>query len=1054
MKIAMVACPAWAVWAPNPALLLLSAQLERNGHNTELFDLNIEAYQDLPGCQDLWLDTNSIKWETKDVVHRLFEEHEAVFESYGDRIAGSSPDIVCFTVNSGARFFFPLFARLVSKRLPNAFFVVGGPDCFRSEYFDQHMIPGVIDALCMGEGDLCLPSLVNGIRETGAVPRDEAGFLFWDGDKILDNGDPQRPADLDALAPVTLSGTDLSRYTLPNRVTISISRGCINRCAFCSESPNFGRFRTHSAEWMAKQIEELLPPLAASGKTPHINFNDSLINGNIRVLEGLCNLIIERQLNFTWGGMAYIREEMTPALLEEMRRAGCVEICWGVESGSAAVLKGMRKRFTPTLLDRVIGDTARLGIAQYGNLIVGFPGEGPREFAESLLFLTKNIDKFTSIGLPIFTPRKNSPIYSAPEKFGLATLDHHHWTTVDGTNTSKIRILRREILSQVLQVKKFDQGRYNTLTGQSALNLQDPDIQQEYVNIYRWFTEISRSYLSQEPHRLPLLQTSHKDEQASSPSTASDSRVDGQQDKETRQKETDSPSTTQRLWQQPPGKLDEIKKQNYYRYHQSRIERRTDVSNTPLEIFLETANSCNLNCVFCAIRGKVPRPAGVSSIMQPEIMRKVEPFLAGMASISLHGFGEPLLNRYLIPAASEAIDYKAQVDFFTNGMLLSEVNIKALVAKQIPYFTVSVSTSDPAQYEKLYEMGKFDRLRKNLRMLLEEKERQGKSLPHITFNTIAMRDTLPHLPDLVLFAAEHGVKSIELKPLVVYDSMPEMNEQRIVYDQDRDKPILDKAHEIAERSDVYLSTGIYEATNQCGNANNQDHTGAPSQWSANRPCPLVFRTMYVRVDGKVKPCCFYANTQNFFLGDLTEESVTEVWNGRKFQELRKAHLEGKIPPGCAHCFKFRLAPPSDSSRAWLDNSGIAVYDPFPVIEQLSHVSGSLTVVRRRLDTLHNGGPMALAGALKAGIELLRSLSGVAREFQPAKASLPALSQTAQDAIDICQSMSTTLQPFMNNNHTESDILQLHERLKPTLAALPEMLQRWQQTLMTAVNQAS
>jgi radical SAM protein with 4Fe4S-binding SPASM domain len=531
-------------------------------------------------------------------------------------------------------------------------------------------------------------------------------------------------------------------------------------------------------------------------------------------------------------------------------------------------------------------------------------------------------------------------------------------------------------------------------------------------------------------------------------------RGDGQQDKENRQNETVSPTAPARLWQQPPGRLEEIKKQNYYRYLQSRIERRPDVINTPLEIFLETANSCNLNCVFCAIRGKSPRPSGVSSIMQPEIMRKIEPFLAGMASISLHGFGEPLLNRYLIPAASEAIDYKAQVDFFTNGMLLSEPNIEALVAKQVPYFTVSVSTTDPAQYEKLYERGKFDRLRKNLRMLLEEKERQGKLFPHVTFNTIAMRDTLPHLPDLVLFAAEHGVKSIELKPLVVYESMPQMNEQRIVYNVDRDKPILDKAHEIAERCDVYLSTGIYEATNQCGNGNNQDHAGAPQQWSANKPCPLVFRTMYVRVDGKVKPCCFYANTEDFFLGDLTEESVTEVWNGRKFQELRKAHLDGKIPPGCAHCFKFRLAPPSDSSRAWLDNSGIAVYDPFPVIEQLSHVSGSLTVARRRLDTLQNGGPTGLPGALKAGIELLRSLSGVAREFQPAKASLPALSQTAQDAIEICQSLSTTLQPFISNNHTERDIRQLHERLKPTLTVLPEMLQRWQLTLMTAVNKAA
>jgi anaerobic magnesium-protoporphyrin IX monomethyl ester cyclase len=1053
MNIAMVACPAWAVWAPNPALLHLSAQLERDGHQTELFDLNIEAYHDLPGCQELWLDSNSIKWETKEVVEQLFREHRPVFAGYVERIARSAPDIVCFTVNSGARFVFPLFARLLRELLPDVFFIVGGPDCFRSEYFDQHMIPWVIDALCMGEGDLCLPEIINRIKQAGGLPKEQAGFLFWDGDKIRDNGDPQRPADLDALAPVTLAKTDLSRYTLPNRVTISISRGCINRCAFCSESPNFGRFRTHSAEWMAGQVEALLPALAANGNTPHINFNDSLINGNIQVLERLCDLIIKRDMKFTWGGMAYIREEMTLELMGKMRKAGCVEICWGIESGSATVLKGMRKRFTPTLLDRVIGDAAQLGIAQYGNLIVGFPGEGPREFAESLLFLVKNVDKLTSVGLPLFTPRKNSPIYADPAKFGLADVDYRHWTTLDGRNSLKIRMLRREILSQVLQAKKFDQGRYNAIQEENSIDLKDPESKREYTEIFAWFTEIARSYLSREPHRLPLLET-RLEEPRETDCPAGGSKSCGLDSVADAGKRPASHPTEERLWRKPPAELDEIKKQNYYRYVSSRIERRTEVLNTPLEIFLETANSCNLNCVFCAIRGKTPRPSGPSSIMQPDVMGKVEPFLPGMASISLHGFGEPLLNRYLIPAASEAMDYKAQVDFFTNGMLLSEQNIKALVYKQVPYFTISISTADPVQYESLYERGKFERLSRNLRMLLEEKERQGKQLPHVTFNTIAMRDTLPRLPELVLFAAEHGVKSIELKPLVVYDSMPEMNVQRIIYDAGRDRPVLDKAQELAERCDIRLSTWIYEDTGREENCNKTLQARIPQQWSADKPCPLVFRTMYVRVDGQVKPCCFYANTNDWFLGDLTKQSAEEIWNGENFRELRQQHLDGKIPPGCAHCFKFRLAPPSDSSRAWLDNSGIAVYDPFPVIEQFSYVSGNLTVARRRLDTLSNGVPTALPGALKAGIELLRSLSGMAREFQPAKASLPELSQTAQNAIEICQSLSTTLQPFMNNNHTESDIRQLHERLNPTLNMLPEMLQIWQQTLMTAVNKAA
>lgn len=505
MKIALIACPAWSVSAPTPALLLLAAGLRRDGHSVGLFDLNIDTYRWVDEKEkERWLDKNATMWENQGLVDDLFKKYEREVTDYVQKIAGFSPALVGFSVNCAARYSSLYMARLIKGKLPGVPIVFGGADCFRSEVSDKYMIPDV-DAVCSGEGDLALPALAAAVQRTGKIPVDLPGFLTWENGSIRDNGDPAKPSKLDDLAMIDLEGFDLSSYTTPNRVALCIGRGCINRCAFCSEGNNFRPYRTHSAEYMFNQVSAVHPYLAASGQKPHINFGDSLINANMKVLERFCDLIISNDLDLSWGGFGYVREEMTPEMLQKLRRAGCIEICWGVESGSGAVLKAMKKGFTPSLLDRVVRDTALAGIAQYGNIIVGFPGEGPREFAESLLFLLKNINNFEMLGLPILGPRKNSTLYESPHLFGMAGLDVDLWETTDGRNTPKIRILRRNILESVLREKTFDQGRFDSLISKTNVDLQDPEIREEYLNIFSEFLVLAQRYLSANSANLPLL---------------------------------------------------------------------------------------------------------------------------------------------------------------------------------------------------------------------------------------------------------------------------------------------------------------------------------------------------------------------------------------------------------------------------------------------------------------------------------------------------------------------------------------------------------------------
>jgi radical SAM protein with 4Fe4S-binding SPASM domain len=173
--------------------------------------------------------------------------------------------------------------------------------------------------------------------------------------------------------------------------------------------------------------------------------------------------------------------------------------------------------------------------------------------------------------------------------------------------------------------------------------------------------------------------------------------------------------------------------------------------------------------------------------------------------------------------------------------------------------------------------------------------------------------------------------------------MEQLHNQRITFNEDRDRPALAKSHKLADEFGIVLNTSIYEAT-KCSEATSEAASNQEiksKKQALVRPCPLVFRTIYIRSNGKVKPCCFASDENQLSLGDVTKQTIHEIWNGEKYQELRRAHVEGRVPPTCAHCVEFNLAPPSDAAKHWLGNIGIKVYDPAIFIERLLHAEKSL-----------------------------------------------------------------------------------------------------------------
>ncbi len=121
----------------------------------------------------------------------------------------------------------------------------------------------------------------------------------------------------------------------------------------------------------------------------------------------MCDLIIEKRLKIYWTCNARV-DLVDEELINKLKRAGCVKIAYGVESGNQVQLDKINKGITVEQAYRVIDMTKRAGIFTHGFIMLGIPGETSDTIKDSIAFCKKAglHAEFT-----ILTPIPGSKIY-------------------------------------------------------------------------------------------------------------------------------------------------------------------------------------------------------------------------------------------------------------------------------------------------------------------------------------------------------------------------------------------------------------------------------------------------------------------------------------------------------------------------------------------------------------------------------------------------------------------------------------------------------------------
>ncbi|PLX96032.1 MAG: radical SAM protein [Desulfuromonas sp.] len=193
----------------------------------------------------------------------------------------------------------------------------------------------------------------------------------------------------------------LERYWSPSLILpYAASRGCYwNRCSFCPERAEQNRYTSAGANQNLDELHQL----CQRWQPGLVHLLDNAISPAL--LDGL----IQRPLGVNWYGFARVNERLTDLdYCRALKKAGCVLLKLGIESGDDQVLAQMEKGVTSALTEKVLTTLKQAGLATYVYLLFGTPGETPQAAEHTLTFIRRNHAAVTFLNLAIFNLPTNS----------------------------------------------------------------------------------------------------------------------------------------------------------------------------------------------------------------------------------------------------------------------------------------------------------------------------------------------------------------------------------------------------------------------------------------------------------------------------------------------------------------------------------------------------------------------------------------------------------------------------------------------------------------------
>ena len=308
-----------------------------------------------------------------------------------DWVKKEDPDILGFSTCSSSGRKAAIIAERVKKENPNIITVFGN---FYATFNAERILKKYpfVDVIIRGEGEYTSLELAKCLEKKRDLKK-VLGINFRKNNQIIST--PNRPLikDIDSLPfpdremlDVEYHNTTAGIVVAPKKFTSFVSsRGCVFKCRFC------GCRRLARNLWRSRSVENILEELhllSSQGYKQFLFVDDNFTLNTKRVIK-ICHRLRKERVGVEFFAEGRV-DNCPQGMLQEMMKANCKMMYFGIENGTQKVLDYYDKRTTPKQAEEAVKKARKAGIdVIVASFILGAPNETRKEIQNTLKFAQK-----------------------------------------------------------------------------------------------------------------------------------------------------------------------------------------------------------------------------------------------------------------------------------------------------------------------------------------------------------------------------------------------------------------------------------------------------------------------------------------------------------------------------------------------------------------------------------------------------------------------------------------------------------------------------------------
>ncbi|MFD2034408.1 radical SAM/SPASM domain-containing protein [Belliella marina] len=294
-------------------------------------------------------------------------------------------------------------------------------------------------------------------------------------------------------------------------------------------------------------------------------------------------------------------------------------------------------------------------------------------------------------------------------------------------------------------------------------------------------------------------------------------------------------------------------------YQLSRVTKTPIIWGKPTTLSIEPTTSCNLRCPEC--------PSGLRSFTRPTGMIKEDLFKKiidengdYLTYLHLYFQGEPYLHPKFLDFVTYANQRKVFTATSTNAHYLTLENVEKTLDSGLRQLIVSMDGITQEIYQDYRIGGDLSKVQKGLELLIQKRTERKQIYPRIILQFLVTGKNEHQLSELKSWANAMRIDELQLKSAQIYDF--ENGSELIPKDQKYSRYIM----------------------------------GNNGKWKIKKKlenkCWRMWQGSVITWDGRVVPCCFDKDGEHT-MGQLTYNTMPEVWKNPKYQHFRKSLLQDR-----------------------------------------------------------------------------------------------------------------------------------------------------------------